>query len=88
MDEARIISVRPMRAEDSSAVAELTGQLGYPAGEADIRRRYDLISSRDGARLFIAHDARLTILGWIHVQATYLLEADARAEIWGLVVAE
>ena len=28
------------------------------------------------------------IVGWIHVQATYLLECDARAEIWGLVVSE
>ena len=28
------------------------------------------------------------IVGWVHVQATYLLECDARAEIWGLVVAD
>ena len=28
------------------------------------------------------------VVGWIHVQATYLLECDARAEIWGLVVSE
>ena len=77
-----------MSAEDSAAVADLTSQLGYPAGEGDIRRRYDFILDREDARLFVAHDADLTILGWIHVQATYLLEADPRAEIWGLVVAE
>ena len=77
-----------MRAEDSAEVADLTSQLGYPAGEADIRRRYDLISDREDARLFVAQDAGRAILGWIHVQVTYLLETDPRAEIWGLVVAE
>jgi GNAT superfamily N-acetyltransferase len=29
-----------------------------------------------------------TVAGWIHVQMTHLLEADPRAEIWGLVVAQ
>ena len=29
-----------------------------------------------------------SVVGWIHVQATYLLDCDPRAEIWGLVVDE
>ena len=74
---------------DAAAVADLTSQLGYPARESDIRRRYDLIKDRWDARLFVAHHPSSNIsVGWIHVQATYLLEADSRAEIWGLVVAE
>ena len=28
------------------------------------------------------------VVGWIHAQATYLLEAEPRAAIWGLVVSE
>src|SRR5687768_14518961 len=88
MSETGNLSVREMHAEDSAAVAILTSQLGYPASEGDIRRRYGFISKRKDARLLVALDAGSTIVGWIHVQATYLLEADPRAEIWGLVVAE
>jgi ribosomal protein S18 acetylase RimI-like enzyme len=77
-----------MRSDDSAAVADLTSQLGYPANEADIRRRYDLISDREDGRVFVALNASQDVVGWIHVQATYMLEADTRAEIWGLVVTE
>ena len=80
------VAVRHMRADDAAAVAGLTTQLGYAATEDDIRRRYDLIEDRGDARLFVAQHAD-RLVGWIHVQATYLLECDARAEIWGLVVA-
>lgn len=82
------VDIRQMRPEDTASVAALTTQLGYPATEDEIRRRYDLIKDRWDARLFVAHHAGNLIVGWIHVQATYLLECDARAEIWGLVVAD
>jgi ribosomal protein S18 acetylase RimI-like enzyme len=80
--------IRQMRPEDAPAVAELTTQLGYPTTEAEIKRRFDFIKQRWDARLFVATQPDLPIAGWIHVQATYLLESDPRAEIWGLVVAE
>jgi ribosomal protein S18 acetylase RimI-like enzyme len=88
MADTLALEVRQMRAEDTSSVAALTTQLGYPATEDAIRRRYDLIKDRWDARLLVAHHAGNVIVGWVHVQATYLLECDARAEIWGLVVAE
>ncbi len=88
MAHSLTVEVRQMRAEDTSSVAALTTQLGYPATEDAIRRRYDLIKDRWDARLFVAHHAGNRIVGWIHVQATYLLECDARAEIWGLVVSD
>lgn len=89
VSETQRIIIRQMLPEDAAAVADLTSQLGYPSRESDIRRRYDLIKDRWDARLLVAQDAsRNVIVGWIHVQATYLLEADSRAEIWGLVVAE
>jgi GNAT superfamily N-acetyltransferase len=80
--------IRPMGPEDAAAVARLTAQLGYPSSESDIRRRYDLIKDRREARLLVAQDESHAVVGWIHVQALYLLESDPRAEIWGLVVAE
>ena len=88
MAESLTVDVRQMRPEDTSSVAALTTQLGYPATEDEIRRRYDLIKDRWDARLFVAQHAGNVIVGWIHVQATYLLECDARAEIWGLVVSD
>jgi ribosomal protein S18 acetylase RimI-like enzyme len=88
MPHTLTVDVRQMRAEDTSSVAALTTQLGYPATEDAIRRRYDLIKDRWDARLFVAQHAGNVIVGWVHVQATYLLECDARAEIWGLVVSE
>ena len=88
MAESMTVEIRQMRAEDTASVAALTTQLGYPATEDAIRRRYDLIKDRWDARLFVAQHAGNIIVGWIHVQATYLLECDARAEIWGLVVSE
>jgi ribosomal protein S18 acetylase RimI-like enzyme len=88
MADTLSIEVRQMRPEDTSAVAALTTQLGYPSTEDEIRRRFDLIKDRWDARVFVAQHAGNVIIGWIHVQATYLLECDARAEIWGLVVGE
>jgi GNAT superfamily N-acetyltransferase len=84
----RRVAVREMLPMDAAAVAELTTQLGYAASTTDIRRRYDFINGREDARLFVAQQAGGSVIGWIHVQRTNLLEADPRAEIWGLVVAE
>ena len=88
MADAMSVVIRQMDGGDAGAVAKLTTQLGYPATEDEIRRRYDLLKDRWDARVFVARFAGNTIVGWIHVQAMYLLECDPRAEIWGLVVAE
>ena len=77
-----------MQAEDIVAVADLTSQLGYPASESETKRRFDFIKDRWDARLLVAQHAERLVVGWIHVQATYLLEANPRAEIRGLVVSE
>jgi GNAT superfamily N-acetyltransferase len=83
-----MVVIRQMQAEDIAAVADLTSQLGYPATESEIKRRYDFIKDRWDARLLVAQRAERLVVGWIHVQATYMLEADPRAAIWGLVVSE
>ena len=87
MPDTVSVVVRQMRPEDAAAVAELTTQLGYPSTEDEISRRYDRIKDRSDARLFVAEQSG-NVVGWIHVQATHLLDCDQRAEIWGLVVAE
>jgi GNAT superfamily N-acetyltransferase len=88
MTSAHRFAVREMVATDAAAVAALTSQLGYPSRESDIARRYDLIKGRSDARLIVACEINGDVVGWIHVQALSALEADVRAEIWGLVVAD
>ncbi len=88
MSETRTVAIRQMLPEDAVAVAGLTSQLGYPSSEADIKRRYDFIKDRSDARLLVAHHANRALVGWVHVQALYLLETDTRAEILGLIVTE
>jgi ribosomal protein S18 acetylase RimI-like enzyme len=83
-----MVTIREMQPEDIASVADLTSQLGYPATARDIERRFDLIKARTDSHLLVAHTSDRQPVGWIHVQATYLLESDPRAEIWGLVVAE
>lgn len=68
-------------------LAELAGQLGYPSTGAEIERRFvGLESSRDH-KVFVAQ-ANGEVVGWIGVFVYRCLEADARAEISGLVVDE
>ena len=88
MSGTRTVTVRLMLPDDAASVASLTTTLGYPSSESDIRRRYERIRDRWDSRLLVAQHASHAIVGWIHVQALYLLETDPRAEIWGLVVAE
>ena len=83
-----MVIVRQMQAEDVASVAGLTSQLGYPATDSEIRRRFDFIKDRWDARLLVAQHGERVVIGWIHVQATYMLETNPRAEIWGLVVSE
>ena len=87
MSKVVSVSIRQMRSEDAAPVAALTTQLGYPANEDAIRRRFDVIKDRPDASLFVAVQGD-AVVGWIHVQATNSLEHDTRAEIWGLVVSE
>ena len=82
------VAVRPMRAGDAAAVAELSGELGYPATAASLLNRFALIAERVDARVFVAQTSDGPIIGWVHVYGAYLLESDAHAEIGGLVVAE
>lgn len=77
-----------MRRSDAAAVAALTAELGYPAQQADIERRFAAIEPRHEARVFVAESPDGVLLGWIHAQGVSSLEHDARAEIWGLIVSD
>jgi len=82
------LKIRLAKPRDSARLADLSGQLGYPATAAQIRKRLFGIRPSSQHALFVAETRSAGVIGWIHVSKQPLLEVDLRAEINGLVVAE
>ncbi|HTQ60958.1 MAG TPA: GNAT family N-acetyltransferase [Candidatus Solibacter sp.] len=86
--DAQGVLIRRARSSDASRLAELSGELGYPASAAEIVKRMNkLKAARDNA-LFVAESREAGLVGWAHVSVTHLVEAGTRAELNGLIVAE
>ena len=84
-DEMR---VRRVKTHDLERLTKLSGQLGYPTSEKEMKARLrDVLKHRDGA-CFVAESGADGVIGWIHVSVTPLLEVERRAEVNGLVVDE
>jgi len=82
------LKIRRAKIEDASRLAELTGQLGYPATTEQIRQRLRGIRPAARHAVFVAEAKDLGVVGWLHVSKQPLLESEVRAEVNGLVVAE
>src|SRR5258708_13670580 len=90
------MKIRRARRSDAARIAELSGQLGYPATTAQIARRLGELAPASRHALFVAEvkDAGSSqrtagsLIGWLHVSITNLVEVDPRAEATGLLVAE
>jgi GNAT superfamily N-acetyltransferase len=81
------VKIRRARAADVSHIAELSGELGYPTSVQEMRQRFGEIKPAGKHAVFVAEFEK-TVVGWIHVSITPLLEVARRAEVNGLVVAE
>jgi len=82
------LKIRPAKSSDALRLAELSGQLGYPATEAEIRRRLRGIHPLSQHAVFVVESATKEVIGWIHVSCQPMLEVEIRGEINGLIVAE
>jgi GNAT superfamily N-acetyltransferase len=82
------LRIRRVSAVDAERVAELSGQLGYPAGVKEMKARLTKVLKDRDAVCFVAETAEGGVIGWIHVSVTPLLEVERRAEVNGLVVDE
>jgi GNAT superfamily N-acetyltransferase len=78
--------VRAVRPEDFARMAELAGELGYPSTAEEIARRIDGMKNSGEHAAFVAQLSSGEIAGWIGVFVYRAVEADARAEVSGLVV--
>jgi GNAT superfamily N-acetyltransferase len=71
---------------DVAALTRLAVELGYPAGESEIRRRFDHVGSVKDQQLFVAEASGGEVIGWVHVHFGRWLVVDPRGEVMGLVV--
>jgi len=86
--ERKGLIIRRAKSSDAVRLAELSGQLGYPATAAQIRERFQKIQPASQHAVFVADSAKGGVIGWIHVSRQPMLEVEVRAEINGLIVAE
>lgn len=82
------LKIRRAKAGDAPRIAELAGQLGYPATAAQMRQRLRGIRPASQHAVFVAEFGEEDVIGWLHVSKEPLLEVEIRAEVNGLVVAE
>jgi GNAT superfamily N-acetyltransferase len=82
------LKIRRARIADAARLAVLSGQLGYPATAAQMRRRLLGIKRVSQHAVFVADSPADGVIGWVHVSRQPLLEVEIRAEVNGLVVAE
>jgi GNAT superfamily N-acetyltransferase len=79
--------IREAQPQDFPRIAELAGQLGYPSSPNEIAGRLAGIKYSDDHAVFVAQ-LGAEVAGWLGVYVCRMVEADARAEISGLVVDE
>jgi GNAT superfamily N-acetyltransferase len=80
--------IRKALASDCGVVAQLAGELGYPASVESIERRLvQLLGQEDRDAVFVA-ETEGYVTAWIHIARVDSLENDPIAEIRGLVVTE
>ena len=82
------VRIRKARLADARAIAELSGQLGYPATEKEMAQRLSKLLRMRLNLILIAETSAHQTIGWLHVSVTALLEVPLRAEVNGLVVDE
>ena len=81
------ILIREMRRQDASAVAELSGELGYSAMTGEMGKRFEHLAGSPEHAVFVAcsDDA---VVGWIDVAIVHHLASEPFGEIGGLVVSD
>ena len=88
-DNQASIKIRRAKSSDAAQIAELCGQLGYPAKPAEIAQRLRKIKPANRHAVLVAEWSdrnKRKVIGWLHVSLSPLLEVQLRAEVNGLVV--
>ena len=81
------VIIRAAEPGDAESVSALSAELGYPVHAAEMRARLERLCGSPAHAVFVACEGD-AVVGWIHASEVEHLQADARAEIGGLVVSE
>lgn len=74
---------------DCTALAELSGELGYPVDADGMRSRILALAGMSSECVLVAEDpSDGRVVGWLHAGVRRTLETGPRCEILGLVVTE
>jgi GNAT superfamily N-acetyltransferase len=85
-DNQAASKIRRAKSSDAAQIAELCGQLGYPAKPAEIAQRLRKIKPASQHAVLVAETPEQKVIGWLHVSVSPLVEVELRAEVNGLVV--
>ena len=81
------MTLRPATEADASALAALTGQLGYPLGDREFSQRLIRLLQHPDSGVWVVEIPETGVVGWIHAFIRPSLESGSSVEIGGLVVA-
>lgn len=85
-DLTKDLRVRVAVTADTSEIARLAGELGYPEDPQQMQGRLSALLKSPSHFIAVAEQGNARILGWVHVEHRCILEYGERAEIVGLVV--
>ena len=88
MSDRPDVTIRQLALTDVAPVARLSGQLGYPATDREVRERLRAILRRPDHAVFVAEINESVVVGWVQVHHTQPIVEDRYARIVGLVVDE
>jgi len=80
------VDIRRATMDDSSALADLSTQLGYPTSQIQSANRLDVILDSKEHAILVTCLADGTVVGWVHAFLAFRVESDPFAEIGGFVV--
>jgi len=82
------VDIRSATMDDSSALADLSTQLGYPTSQIQSANRLGVILDSKEHAIIVACLADGTVVGWVHAFLAFRVESDQFAEIGGFIVTE
>jgi len=82
------VDIRSATVDDSSAIADLSTQLGYPTLPIQSANQLGVILDSKEHVILVACLADGTVVGWVHAFLAFRVESDPFAEIGGFIVTE